>query len=182
MIGSAISAGLGAAASIFGGIMSGKAMRNVRKNLEKQRQENKDWYTRRYNEDATQRADAQRLLAMTEESIKNRNRQAAATQDVMGGTDESVQSAMQANSEALANATSQIAANADARKDAIEQQYMAKDDALQDKLNNMEMQKAQNIAQAAQGVASAAGNAGAAIDAQKGAALDREALKGIFGG
>ncbi len=127
MIGSLVGAGLSAVGSIFGGISASKAMKKVKKNLQAQKQANQDWYDRRYNEDATQRADAQRILTMTEESIKNRNRQAAGAQAVMGGTEESVAAAKAANNQALADATSQIAVNAEARKDQIEQTYQQKD-------------------------------------------------------
>jgi len=151
-----IGAAVGAAGSIFGGISASRAMKKMKKNVEAQRKKNQDWYDRRYNEDATQRADAQRILTMTEESIKNRNKQAAGAQAVMGGTDESVAAAKAANNEALASATSQIAANADARKDAIEQQYMQKDDQYVQQLNQIEQGKAQAVSQAIQGVTSAA--------------------------
>lgn len=92
-------------------------MKRVKENIQAQQQANQNWYDRRYNEDATQRADAQRILTQTEESIRNRNRQAAGAQAVMGGTDESVAAAKAANAQALADATSQIAVNADNRKD-----------------------------------------------------------------
>lgn len=151
-----IGAAVGAAGSIFGGISASKAMKRMKKNVEAQRKANQDWYDRRYNEDATQRADAQRILTQTEESIKNRNRQAAGTQAVMGGTDESTAAAKAANNQALADATSQIAVNADARKDQIEQTYRAKDDEYVNQLNAIEQGKAQAIGQAVQGVASAA--------------------------
>ena len=153
MIGSLIGAGLSAVGSIFGGISASKAMKNVKKNLESQKQANQDLYDRRYNEDATQRADAQRILTKTEEMIKNRNRQAAATQAVMGGTEESVAASKGVNAQALAEATSQIAVNAEARKDQIEQTYRQKDAQLQEALNNMEINKAQAIGSAVQGVA-----------------------------
>ena len=149
MIGSAI----GAASAIFGGVSASKAMKKVQRNVEAQRQKNQDWYDRRYNEDATQRADAQRILTMTEESIKNRNRQAAGSAAVMGGTDESVAAAKAANNRALADATSQIAAAADARKDNIEATYMQNDNAFNEQLNQIEMDKTQAIGQAVQGVA-----------------------------
>lgn len=152
LIGSAI----GAAGSIFGGISASKAMKRVKKNVEAQRQKNQDWYDRRYNEDATQRADAQRILTQTEESIKQRNKQAAGSAAVMGGTDESVAAAKAANNQALADATSQIAANAEARKDNIEATYMANDNAFVEQLNQLEQGKAQAIGQAVQGVANAA--------------------------
>ena len=77
MIGSLVGAGLSAVGGVFGGISASKAMKRVKNNLQQQKQANQDWYNRRYNEDATQRADAQRILAKTEDSIRNRNRPAA---------------------------------------------------------------------------------------------------------
>lgn len=162
LISSIAGGALGAAGSIFGGISASKAMRRVKKNLQAQKQANQNWYDRRYNEDATQRADAQRILTQTEESIRNRNRQAAGAQAVMGGTDESTAAAKAANAQALADATSQIAVNAENRKDQIEQTYQQRDSQINEALNNLEINKAQAISQAVQGVAKAgAGIAGA---------------------
>ncbi len=162
LIGSIAGGALGAAGSIFGGISASKAMRRVKKNLQAQKKANQNWYDRRYNEDATQRADAQRILTQTEESIRNRNRQAAGAQAVMGGTDESTAAAKAANAQALADATSQIAVNAENRKDQIEQTYQQRDSQINEALNNLEINKAQAISQAVQGVAKAgAGIAGA---------------------
>lgn len=152
MIGSIIGGGLKAAGSIFGGIASRKAMKNMKKNIEQQQRENQQWFDRRYNEDATQRADAQALLNKTEESIRNRNQQAAATAVVTGGTEESVAAARAANNQALTDVTSNIAAAADARKDAIEAQYLQTKGDLNNQLNNLEQQKAKNIANAVGGV------------------------------
>lgn len=162
LIGSIAGGALGAAGSIFGGISASKAMRRVKKNLQAQKEANQNWYDRRYNEDATQRADAQRILTQTEESIRNRNRQAAGAQAVMGGTDESTAAAKAANAQALADATSQIAVNAENHKDQIEQTYQQRDSQINEALNNLEINKAQAISQAVQGVAKAgAGIAGA---------------------
>ena len=162
MIGSLVGAGLSAVGSIFGGISASKAMKKVKKNLQQQKQANQDWYDRRYNEDATQRADAQRILTKTEESIRNRNRQAAGAQAVMGGTEESVAAAKAANNQALADATSQIAVNAEARKDQIEQTYQQRDAQINDALNNLEIKKSEAISSGVQGVTQAgAGIAGA---------------------
>ena len=162
LIGSIAGGALGAAGSIFGGISASKAMRRVKKNLQAQKEANQNWYDRRYNEDATQRADAQRILTQTEESIRNRNRQAAGAQAVMGGTDESTAAAKAANAQALADATSQIAVNAENCKDQIEQTYQQRDSQINEALNNLEINKAQAISQAVQGVAkTGAGIAGA---------------------
>lgn len=148
LIGSAI----GAAGSIFGGIAASKAMKKMKENVEAQKRANQDWYDRRYNEDATQRADAQRILTLTEENIKNRNRAAQGAQAVMGGTEESVAAAKEANNRALSDAAAQIAVNGEQRKDAIENQYQERDAALDNQLNNIEQSRAQAISQAVQGV------------------------------
>lgn len=155
MIGSLIGAGMGAVGSIFGGIAASEAMKKVKRNIEDQRQRNENWYTRRINEDGTQRADAQRILSKTEDIIRNRNRQAAGTQAVMGGTEESVAAAKEANNQALAEAASQIAVASEARKDQIESVYQQRDGQFAEQLNDMERQKAGNLAQAAKGMADA---------------------------
>ena len=158
MIGSIIGGAAQVAGSIFGGISASKAMKKVKKNLQDQRAANKDWYDRRYNEDATQRADAQSVLARTEETIRERNRAAQGAQAVMGATEESVAATKAASNKAMADATSAIVANAEQRKDAIERQYQSKDEALQSQLNDMEVNKAKNISQAIQGVSQAGAN------------------------
>lgn len=158
IVGSAIGGALGIGASIFGGISASKAMKKVKSNLQSQMHENQDWYNRHINEDATQRADAQRILTMTNENIRQRNKQAAGTQAVMGGTEESVAAAKAANNQALADATSQIAVAGERRKDQVESQYMQTKSELNEKLNNLEQAKAQNTAQAVMGVAQAGSN------------------------
>lgn len=155
ILGSAIGGALGVGAGIFGGISASRAMKKVKRNLEGQVSDNQNWYDRRYSEDATQRADAQRILSMTNESIRQRNQQAAGVQAVMGGTEESVAAAKAANNQALAEATSQIAVAGDRRKDQIESQYLQRKADLNDRLNNMEANKAGAVVQAVQGVAQA---------------------------
>lgn len=149
---SILGSALGAAGSIFGGISASKAMKRVKKNLEQQAADNQNWFDRRYNEDATQRADAQRVLQLTEESIRNRNRQAAGTAAVMGGSEESVAASKAANANALADAASQIAASAADRKDKIEKTFLDRKESVNNALNDLETQKAGAIASAVQGV------------------------------
>lgn len=151
-----IGTAVGAAGSIFGGISATKAMNKIKKNIEAQRQKNQDWYDQRYNEDSTQRADAQKLLTQTQEMIKAQNQQAAGNAAVMGGTEESVAAAKAANNKAITDTMSNINAQADARKDKIEQTYQQNDANFQQQLNDIEQQKAQAISQAVQGVTSAA--------------------------
>ncbi len=163
-MGGLIGTALSAAGAVFGGISAARSARKVKKAVEAQRQKNQDWFDRRYNEDATQRGDAQAVLTQTQDALKRNTMAAAGTQAVMGGTDESVAQSKAAANQAVASATSQIAANAANRKDQIESQYMATDNALQDQLNNIEQQRAQSIATAVQGVTSSEGITSLGLD------------------
>ncbi len=164
MIGALIGAGLSAASSIYGGIQASKAAKKAKRETEAQRRRNQNWFDQRYNEDATQRADAQRLLTITEENIRDRNKAAAGNQAVMGGTDESLAATKSANNQALSQTASMINAQSEARKDDIEQQYRHADEGYSQDLRNIEYQRANNIAQAVQGVGNAASGIGSSID------------------
>lgn len=164
MIGALIGAAAGIGGQIFGGIQASQAMKKAKRNIEMQKDENQNWYDRRYNEDGTQRADAQRVLTLLNENVNNRNRRAAGAQAVMGGTDESVAAAKAANNEAVADAMSRIAANSDARKDNIEAQYRTEKRNLEGQLNGLEYNRAMGVTRAIGGVASAAGALGTSID------------------
>ncbi len=157
MIGSLIGGAMKIGGGIFGGIKASKAMKKVKANLNNQMKENQNWYDRRYNEDSTQRADAQRILTMTQDSIRKRNQAAAGSQAVMGGTDEALAAERAANNAAMADATSQIAVAGEARKDNIEQQYLNTKANLNSQLNDLEQKKANAISQAVLGVANAGG-------------------------
>lgn len=122
-IGAGISAASSIGNAIFGGLSANKQKREQLRAIREQQRENKNWYNRRYNEDATQRADVQRMLSRTNEAIKARNRAAAGKRAVVGGTDASLASTQQANAAAVGDALSQVSAQAEVRKDNIEQQY-----------------------------------------------------------
>lgn len=151
-----IGSGIGAAGAVFGGISASKAIKKMKRNIEDQRKKNRDWYDQRYNEDATQRADAQRVLSQTQDMLKRQTDAAAGSAAVGGGTDESVAQVKAQANDTLGNVMSNINAEADARKDEIEQTYQANDNASVEQLNNLEQQKAENIAKSVQGVTNAA--------------------------
>jgi len=127
-----IQAGVANAGAILGGIATKNAVEKELAKIQQRKAENENWYNRRYNEDATQRADAKRALQRAEEFFKERNQNAARTQAVMGGTEESVAASKIANAQALADATSQVVANNEQRKDAIENRYLNQKDKLED--------------------------------------------------
>ena len=152
LAGKAIGGAFKLGGSILGAIGTARKMRKVRKNLKKQMAENQAWYNQRYNEDATQRADAQRVLTQTMDAIKNRNRGAQGTAAVMGGTTEGVAAAQAEQAEMLGNTMSGINQSAEVRKDAVENTYLNRKDTLNNKMNELTMQQAQNIQQTTQDV------------------------------
>lgn len=159
MVGSLVGGALGVVGSIFGGISARKAARRARAEAEAQRKRSQDMYDRRYYEDATQRADAQRMIQMTEDAVKRRNQSIAGTAAVMGSTEESIASAKKAGNEAVADVASRIVASGEARKDAIEQTYQQQQEQASAQAQAAHMQRAQGISHAVGGAI----NAGAHI-------------------
>lgn len=157
---------IGAAASLaaqgLGMAQSAEANREANEKLEAQQRENEAWYKRRYNEDPLQRLSSQRVLTQMSDMLRSSNKAAAGRNAVMGGTEEAVAAEKARNSQALAEAASRIAAQADAEKDAIEQQYRATKAGLTQQQIGVERQRAENIAAATAAAGQAIGKAGAA--------------------
>lgn len=164
MIGSIIGGAMKLGGSIFGGIKASREAKKQQKMLDAQKAENQAWYNRRYNEDGTQRADAQRLLTNTQDLLRRQTMAAQGANAVTGASTEAVAAQKAANNQALAEATSTIAAASDARKDNIEQQYQINNNALADKQMQISRQKQNAITQAVQGVAGAADSIGGIND------------------
>ena len=135
-----------------------KAAKKAKANVEEQKQENENWYNKRYNEDPLQRSSAQRVLTYMNDAMRKRARAAAGKAAVSGGTQESVAAEKEANAKAIADATSSIYASNEARKDNIERQYRQRDANLKDRLAEIEQQRSQAIANAITGVVSAGGS------------------------
>ncbi|MBQ8051628.1 MAG: hypothetical protein IJ197_08680 [Bacteroidaceae bacterium] len=158
LIGGAVGGGIKALGTVFGKIAQRKAMKNIKKSIQQEQAENQAWYDKNYNEDATQRADAQAILTKTADMIRQRNQQAAGSAAVMGGTEESVAATKAANAAAMSDAASQIAIAGQERKDSIDSTYRARKQDINAQLRDLEQKKADNISSAIQGVADAAGN------------------------
>ena len=141
MIGGIIGAAGGALGGVLGGISRNKMLKQQMKMVNEQKKENQNWYDRRYNEDSTQRADAQAMLTQTAEAIKQRNQASAGSAAVMGGTEESVAATKAANAQAMADATSKIVVAGEQRKDQIENQYRERNNELNQQLQNLQSQK-----------------------------------------
>ena len=167
MLGGIIGGAVGALGGIFGGISKNKMLKRMRNMINEQKRENQDWYDRRYNEDATQRADAQAILTQTADMIKRRNQQSAGTQAVMGGTEESAAAAKEANAKALSDATSQIAVAGAQRKDQIEGQYRERQQQLDEKLRELEADKVDGFGMVSNAIGGAVNGFASGLDLAK---------------
>ncbi len=164
MLGTLAGAALSIGSAIFGGIKASAAARSAKRATEREREANQSWYDRNYNVDAARTATAQRVLTLTREALRDRNRAAAGTQAVMGGTDESVAATKASGSGALAEAASQITAAGERRRDGIEEQYRERESQLRKELNGIEYGRAQATAGAVEGVAKAAAALAGPVD------------------
>lgn len=90
VLGGAIGAGIGALGSIMSGIGSARQLKKARGVLEDQSKENQAWFDKEYNQDYTQRADAQAMLGRVRQQADNQYRRAEQMAAVTGATDESL--------------------------------------------------------------------------------------------
>lgn len=135
--------------------------------LDSRRNENKQWYNQKMNEDYMMRSDVQNVLRKQRELLNEQYQRARATNIVAGGTDESLALQQQAANKTLGDTMSDIAANASNYKDNVEQQYRAQESSLS-------QQQQQTYSNRANAVASAASQA-----ATSGANLLQSGLEGI---
>lgn len=157
MVGAIIGAAAQVGSSIYGAVKSSQANKKAQQMIQNQRDENQRWYDQKMAEDYMQRSDVQNVLRKQRELLNEQYQRARATNIVAGGTDESLALQQQAANEAMGNTMADVAAGASAYKDSIEQQYRAKDDAINQQLIGVQQAKAQSIANAAGQVGSAVG-------------------------
>lgn len=149
MIGAIAGAVGGLASSVWGGMQASKAAKKANAELANQRQKNEDWYRRRYNEDYTQTAEAQAAMTRARELAREQMASARGAAAVMGGTEAGVAAQQQAANKMLADTMSGIAQQGQARKDAVESQYLQTDAALSQQQQNVYNQQAANSTAAA---------------------------------
>ena len=154
MLASSIIGGIGALGSaIYGAFKSSKANNQARKLIQQQRDDNKRWYDVKMSQDYTQRADVQAAIKKQRELLDEQYKRARATNAVAGGTDEALALQKQAANNAVADTMTNVASNAAAYKDNVEQQYRANDAALnQQQAQSYQQQAAQTAAAASQAV------------------------------
>lgn len=134
-----------AAGSIVGGAVKSHqarvANRKQQGELDALDSENKAYYNRRYYEDATQRADNQRIITQARQAILRDNQAASGTQSVMGSSNATSAATKEANNATLANAVSSVAANSQQYKTHVEDSYRNQNAAIRNKQAQLEYQR-----------------------------------------
>lgn len=156
MIGTIIGGVAALGSSIYSAVKSSLQNKKAQQLIAQQRSDNRDWYNAKMSEDYTMRSDAQAVINKQRELLNEQYRNAAATNVVSGGSDEALALQKAAANDAMAQTMSDIASEASAHKDQVEQQYRAQDAAL----NQQQAQTASNQAQATAAAGAQAVNAG----------------------
>lgn len=161
---SAIGAGVGLASSLLGGISASKAAKEAERRQREQEGKEDAWYTRRYNEDYVDTAAGQNLVRRAKEFANEQWKKAAGAQAVAGGTDAAVAQAKDAGNKMMGDTIANIAATDQARKAQVDNMHRQAEAQFAQQDMNREMQRAQNITNAAQGASNAIMSAAAAVD------------------
>ena len=174
-IGAAIGAVGGLASSLIGGASASSAARAAERRQRELEAKQDAYYNRRYNEDFLDTAAGQNLVRRAKQMYDRSIKRAAGAKAVAGGTDASVQMAKDSANQAMGDTIANIAALDTQRKAQADAQNMAAQTQFAQMDMNREMQRAQNITNAAQNASNAMMAAGAAVDQ---ASATRSSLNG----
>lgn len=164
----AIGAGVSLASSLIGGAQASKAAKRAERRQREQEAKEDAWYNRRYNEDYIDTAAGQNLVRRAKEFAKENWRKAAGAQAVAGGTEAATQMAKDAGNKMVGDTIANIAATDQARKAQVDNMHRQAESQFAQMDMNRELNRAQNITDAA----------GAASNAIMQGALAFEDLKG----
>lgn len=154
-IGAVIGAVGGLASSLIGGAASSSAAEAAERRQRQQEAKENAWYNRRYYEDYIDTAAGQNLVRRAKEFAKSQWKKAAGAQAVAGGTDASVAMAKEAGNKMMGDTIADIAAADLNRKQRVDEQHRAAEQQFAQNDINREMQRANNIKEAAQGASNA---------------------------
>jgi hypothetical protein len=156
-------AAAGLASSLIGGAKASSAANEAERRQRAQEAKEDALYTRRYNEDYVDTAAGQNLVRRAKEFAKSNARKAAGAQAVSGGTDAATQMAKDAGNKMVGDTLANIAANDTARKDRADMAHQVAQDRFAQMDMNRDMQRAQNITNAAQGASNSLMSAASAL-------------------
>ena len=163
-IASAIGAGLGIASSLIGGSAASDASREARRERERAEAREQAWYNRRYNEDYLDTAAGQNLVRRAKDYAKENWKKAAGAQAVAGGTDAATAQAKEAGNKMVGDTIANIAAADTARKAQVDNMHMQNEQKFAQQRQAEQLQRAQNITNAAQSASNAIMSVAGAVD------------------
>ena len=147
-----IAAGVGSA--IFGAVSAARQARKRNDLLDEQEKRNQELYDRRYNEDVTQRSEAQAYINRMRTALSERSKAARGRQAAGGATTEAVAAEKKAGATAMGDFLGRLASQASARRGNIEDAYLSRKDAIDSARANI---AANTAAQTQQAVSNLAG-------------------------
>ena len=153
----------GLASSLIGGAASSSAAEAAERRQKQQEAKENAWYTRRYNEDYIDTAAGQNLVRRAKEFAKSQWKKASGAQAVAGGTDASVAMAKEAGNRMMGDTIANIAAADLDRKQRVDEIHRTAEQQFAQNDINREMQRANNIKEAAQGASNAIFSAAGAL-------------------
>ena len=163
-IGAVIGAVGGIASSLIGGAQASSAAREAERRQRASEARENAWYTRRYNEDYVDTAAGQNLVRRAKEFARENAKKAAGAQAVSGGTAEATQMAKDAGNKMVGDTISNIAASDQMRKANVDNQHRQAESQFAQMDMNRELQRAQNISNAAGAASNALMSIGSAVD------------------
>lgn len=141
-------AGAGLAQSLYGGWKAGQERKKMDRKIGQLETENQAYYNANALGDYTQRSDAQNALGQMRNQLDRQTKRATNTAVITGATPEATALAKQGANEALAGATSNIAAVGQQFKDRVTDRYMNR----KDRYGMMRLQQSEGAAQGYEGL------------------------------
>ena len=163
-IATALSAAAGIATSLFGGSQASKAAKEAEKRQRRQEAQEEAWYNRRYNEDYIDTKAGQNLVRRAKDFAKENWKKASGAQAVAGGTAAATAMAKEAGNKMMGDTIANIGANDENRKMQADNLHRQAQNQFAQMDMAREMQRAQNITNAAQSASNALMSVGSAVD------------------
>lgn len=166
-IATAIGAAASLASSLIGGHKAAQAAREAEKKQKAREASENAWYLRRYNEDYADTAAGQNLMRKAKDFANSQWKKAEGAKAVGGGTDASAAMAKEAGNKMVGDTLANISAQDQSKKAQVDAMHRNAEDRFMQMDVNRELQRSQNITNAAQNASNAMMQAGAAIDGAK---------------
>ena len=166
-IATAIGAAASLASSLIGGHKAAQAARQAEKKQKAREASENAWYLRQYNQDYADTAAGQNLLRKAKDFANSQWKKAEGAKAVGGGTDASAAMAKEAGNKMVGDTIANIAANDVSRKDRVDAMHRNAQERYTQMDMNRELNRAQNITNAAQNMSNAMMQAASGIDGAK---------------